>query len=198
MALRNGSLRRRSAVLLAALLTAGMGLAGCGGASPDASASSGCSPSGCSSPAASRSLEAMAVKFSGCIRSHGVPDFPDPTIGSNGLPNFAGSPNKNATIDSPAGQAAQHACQKDLPHLGPRTSSDKATANAAALKYAMCMRSSGVPNFPDPNGQGLIQINNATGTLDASSPAFQKAQTACKGLDNGFAQQSSVAVTGGG
>lgn len=60
------------------------------------------------------------------------------------------------------------------------------------------MRSNGVPNFPDPNGQGLIQINNATGTLDASSPAFQMAQTACKSLDNGFAQQGSVAVSAGG
>jgi len=57
------------------------------------------------------------------------------------------------------------------------------------------MRSNGVPDFPDPNGQGLIQIKNATGTLDASSPQFQKAETACQRLDNGFAQQSSVAVS---
>ena len=198
LVLRSGSLRWRSGVLLAALVTLGTGLAACGGGSPRASSSSGCSPSGCSSPAASASVEATAVKFSGCIRSHGVPDFPDPTIGSNGLPTWAPSPNKDANTDSPAGRAAQQACQKDLPHLGPQTSSDKATANAAALKYAACMRSNGVPNFPDPNGQGLIQINNATGTLDASSPAFQMAQTACKSLDNGFAQQGSVAVSAGG
>ena len=51
------------------------------------------------------------------------------------------------------------------------------------------MRSNGVPDFPDPNGQGLIQINNATGSLDASSPQFQKAETACNSLDNGFAEQ---------
>ncbi len=121
LVLRSGSLRWRSGVLLAALVTLGTGLAACGGGSPRASSSSGCSPSGCSSPAASASVEATAVKFSGCIRSHGVPAFPDPTIGSNGLPTWAPSPNKHANTDSPAGRAAQQACQKDLPHLGPQT-----------------------------------------------------------------------------
>ena len=141
------------------------------------------------------------MKFSVCVRAHGVPDFPDPTIGSNGLPNFAGSPNRNASIDSPAGQGARKACQKDLPSLGLRTPAQRATANTEALKYATCMRSGGVSDFPDPNGQGLIRINNATGTLDAGSPQFQKAAAACKSLDNGFGEVSSSAVSsasGGG
>jgi hypothetical protein len=139
----------------------------------------------------------MAVKFSACIRSHGVPDFPDPTIGSNGLPNFAGSPNKNASLDSPTGHAARRGCQNDLPHLGLQTSAEKAAANAAALKYATCMRSNGVPSFPDPNGQGMIQIRSAISTLENSSPQFQKAATACKSLANGFGEVSSVVVSGG-
>jgi hypothetical protein len=179
-----------------------MGLAACGGASPKASSSSGCSPSGCSSPGASAALEAKAVTFSACIRAHGVTDFPDPTIGSNGLPSWAANPNNpNASVDSPAYSAAQKACRKGRPHLGLQTSAEKAAANAEALKYATCMRSNGVPNFPDPNGQGVIQINNATGSPDSNSPQFQKAETACKSLDNGFGEQSSAAVSsasGGG
>jgi hypothetical protein len=91
--------------------------------------------------------------------------------------------------------AAQRACKKNLPALGPHTSAQKLAANAEALKYAACMRSNGVPDFPDPNGQGQIQINNATGTLDPNSPQFQKAATACQRLDNGFGVQSSVAVS---
>ena len=126
------------------------------------------------------------------MRSHGVSGFPDPTIGSNGLPSFGPTPNVNG--GAPAYKAARQACKNDLPSLGPHTPAEKATANAAALKYATCMRSNGVPNFPDPNGQGLIQIN-ATGDVEPSSPAFQKAQTACKSLDNGFAEQSSSAVS---
>ncbi len=138
------------------------------------------------------------MRFSGCVRAHGVTDFPDPTIGSNGLPSWTSSPNNpDANTQSPAGRAAQRACEKDLPNLEPHTPAEKATANSAALKYATCMRSNGVPNFPDPNGQGLIQIKNATGVLDASSPQFQKAATSCKSLDNGFAEQESVAVAAG-
>lgn len=138
----------------------------------------------------------MAVKFSGCMRSHGLTDFPDPTVGSNGLPSWTinAGPTSDLNPQSPAYRAAQQVCKKDLPDLGPHTPAEKATANAAAVKYATCMRSNGVSNFPDPNGQGVIQVNNSA--IDESSPAFQKAETACKRLDNGFAQQGSVATAG--
>jgi len=133
----------------------------------------------------------MAVRFSVCMRAHGVSVFPDPTVGSNGLPSW-GPIITESQAEQAAQPAAQRVCKKDLPSLGPHTSAEKATANAAAVKYASCMRSNGVPSFPDPNGQGVIQFN-ATGSLEASSPAFQKAQTACKSLDNGFGEASSTA-----
>jgi hypothetical protein len=195
---RSGRRRWRSAALLAALVALGLGLAGYGGGSSNASsdpasaAISGCSPSGCSSPAASASAEAIAVKFSGCMRSHGVTEFPDPTIGSNGLPSFG--PTRNVNGGARVYNAAHQACKHDLPNIGPHTAAERAAANRAALKYATCMRSNGVPDFPDPNGQGLIQINHATGALVSTSPQFQQAQTACKSLDKGgFGQQSSTA-----
>ena len=127
------------------------------------------------------------------MRAHGVSDFPDPTVGSNGLPSWTFDAG-NVSPQSPAFRAAHQVCKNDLPDLL-GTSAEKAAANAAALKYATCMRSNGVPNFPDPNGQGLIQIKNATGSLEPSSPQFQKAEAACKSLDNGFAEQSSTAVS---
>ncbi|MHB1571966.1 MAG: hypothetical protein ACYC0H_22545 [Solirubrobacteraceae bacterium] len=136
----------------------------------------------------------MAVTFSQCMRSHGATGFPDPTIGSNGLPSWTLNASENT--QAPAYLAARKSCKKDLPSLAPRTLAQKAAAHAAALKYAACMRSNGVPDFPDPNAQGQIQINAAGASgLDPSSPQFQKAQTACKSLDNGFAQQASVAVS---
>jgi hypothetical protein len=135
----------------------------------------------------------MAVKFSGCMRSHGVSDFPDPTIGSNGLPSWASS----TTRPPPAYNAARLVCKHELPNIGPQTSAERATANGAALKYATCMRSNGVPSFPDPNGQGLIQIN-AAGTLDPGSPQFGKAETTCESLDNGFGSATAVPSTSDG
>jgi hypothetical protein len=131
---------------------------------------------------------AVAVKFSECMRSHGVSGFPDPTLGSNGLPNWTSSQSR----PSPAFQGAQKVCRKDLPSLGLNTPARRATAAAAALKYATCMRSNGVPNFPDPNRQGTLVIQ--TGDIEMSSPAFQKAQAACKGLDNGFGEAGSSAT----
>jgi hypothetical protein len=102
----------------------------------------------------------------------------------------------NAKTQAEALPGARRACKRDLPQLAPQTSAEKATANAEALKYATCMRSNGVSSFPDPNGQGLIQINNATGSLDPNSPQFQKAASACKSLENGFGEASSVATPG--
>lgn len=118
------------------------------------------------------------------MRAHGVTDFPDPTIGSNGLPTLTINAG-DVDPQSPAFRAARQVCKQDLPNLGSQTPAERATATAAALRYATCMRSEGVPDFPDPNGQGLIQAGN----VDASSPQFQKAETACNSLDNGFAQQ---------
>ena len=122
--------------------------------------------------------------------------FPDPTVGSNGLPSWNDSWSMNAKTQAEALPAAQRACRKDLPELGPHTSAEKAAANAEALKYATCMRSNGASSFPDPNGQGVIQISNATGSLDPASPQFQKAAAACKSLENGFGEASSVATPG--
>ena len=52
-------------------------------------------------------------------------------------------------------------------------------------KFSACMRKHGVPNFPDPNGQGLITIDSGTG-IDPGSPAFRSAQATCsKLLPNG-------------
>ena len=136
------------------------------------------------------------MKFSVCMRSHGVTEFRDPTVGSNGLPSFG--PTLNVNGGAPVYNAADRACKQDLPSLAPHTSAAKATANAAALKYATCMRSHGVPQFPDPTGQGVIQINNATGVLEQSSPAFLKAEAACQRLDDGFAESAASASSASG
>jgi hypothetical protein len=184
--------------LLTVLIALGAGLAACGGGSPKSSSNpsnstvAGCSSSGCSNSAASASLEAEALKYARCMRSHGEPDFPDPTVGSNGLPNFNINGSGNLNPQSSQWKAAQNACKADLPDLGGNTSADKETANAKALKYAACMRSHGEPGFPDPNGQGVIQIPNATGILSPNSPQYQQAATACQSLDNGFSEQGSA------
>jgi hypothetical protein len=56
---------------------------------------------------------------------------------------------------------------------------------ALGAKFSACMRKHGVTNFPDPNGQGLIQFGSGMG-IDPNSPAFKSARSACdKLLPNG-------------
>jgi hypothetical protein len=71
---------------------------------------------------------------------------------------------------------------------GPSASSDVGNAtdvHAQAVKFAECMRSHGVREFPDPDASGTFTIETiANGTsIDTNSPAFQQAITACKDLE---------------
>lgn len=47
--------------------------------------------------------------------------------------------------------------------------------------FASCMRKHGVPSFPDPNAQGMIQFGSAGG-IDPRSPKFRSAVHACQKL----------------
>ena len=74
------------------------------------------------SPAQVAQAQAQALKFSQCMRSHGLADFPDPVFHSGGGGGISISikagPGSDLTPNSPAFQAAQTACQKLLP--GPK------------------------------------------------------------------------------
>jgi hypothetical protein len=124
---------------------------------------------------------AKMLKFSSCMRAHGVSGFPDPTS-TGGLLLKAG-PGSGIDPRSPAFQSAQQACKKLLPnggHPGPVSASQR----AAALRFSQCMRAHGVPNFPDPSfgAGGGIQLGFRRGSgIDPQSPAFQAAQKACGG-----------------
>jgi hypothetical protein len=72
-------------------------------------------------------------------------------------------------------------CAMALSACGSSASSSTASGGSAPIKFANCMRSHGVPNFPDPSAGGGIQINSSSG-IDPQSPAFQDAQKACSSL----------------
>ena len=66
------------------------------------------------------------------------------------------------------------------------SSGGNTSANAQkAVKFAGCMRSNGVSNFPDPGASGKLTIDGiANGSsLDTSTPAFTQAISACKDLE---------------
>jgi hypothetical protein len=124
---------------------------------------------------------ATALKFAACVRSHGVPSFPDPT--AQGTFNFTGDLNR-----TPQFQSATQTCSRLL-HVGGGTPSpaQQAKALASLLKFSECMRSHGVPSFPDPTtspggGVGLSLHAQPGSGLDPNSPVFEDAQRACQSL----------------
>ena len=119
-----------------------------------------------------------AVAFARCMRSHRVPNWPDPA--SNG----AFDKSKLATQQLGAGpsrvQAAQRACNHLLPNGGSGPSAAQLQqAKTQGLAFARCVRSHGVPRFPDPDSSGRIPDPASVG-IDQGSPAFRAANQACR------------------
>lgn len=166
--------RPRHRLRLGALLGCCVALGACGSTGQPSGTGTGAANASPGQP--SRDLE-----FSDCMRAHGVSNFPDPT--ANGLQIGPGIDTKSPTFKS-----AQQACRQFLPNNGvpPATSSKD---RAAALAFARCMRSHGVPGFPDPaftsprNAAHVLVLRGmvfAIGqTIDPKSPAFRHAASTC-------------------
>jgi hypothetical protein len=117
----------------------------------------------------------QALKFSGCMRSHGIANFPDPSS-TGGL---LISSSDHIDPQSPSFQAAQKACQKysPVPH---QTQAQIAAHEASLLRFAACMRKNGVPDFADPTfgPQGQVDEKQGSGVAPNSS-TFQAAARKC-------------------
>lgn len=127
----NHSIPGRGRVLATLAVGAALLAAGCGAGKPAASASGS-------------SGYQQDVAFAHCMRSHGVPDWPDP------LPQ-GGFPRTGAGRGSPQSGSAQKACQHLLPATQPLSPAQQQQTLAQGLRYATCIRSHGVPDFPDPS-----------------------------------------------
>jgi hypothetical protein len=175
----HGRHRRRRTGCAFVAVGCGLALAGCGftgGSSEAASSGGGESPA----------VAADFVKFATCMRSHGVPNFPDPSSSGGGIQI---APESGLNPASPAFKSAQGQCKKLLPGGGPKAASappPSASNVRAALKWAQYVREHGVPNFPDPstnsNQPGLFfrgVVFPVGPDFNPQSPAFQHAQASC-------------------
>lgn len=147
---------------------------------------------GAASPG-SGSPEAAALAFAKCMRSNGEPNFPDPSAG--GLFRFK----RGAGVDpfSSTYKAARAKCKRFQPEGGPGSGPPPSAQTLAHyLKVAQCMRSHGVPEFPDPRtsvpsnlhppaGASRFVISDiegvilVMGSIDEQSPLFTRAAAAC-------------------
>jgi hypothetical protein len=182
----------RNATVLIALLATTTAVAACGGSSP-------------SNNSATAKQNSAGLKLAECMRSHGVPDFPDPTSGGGfGIQASAGGGNASVSVDGhtinvsgPAFQKAMQQCRSEQPQGPPISGAQLAKVKQGAIKMAECMRAHGVSSFPDPEvrsgpgGRGIeVQIgapsSGASGqSINPRSPAFQHAQKICQPLMGG-------------
>ena len=135
-------------------------------------------------PVAAAKQYKQALKFTQCMRSHGIADFPDPSP-TGGIRISSPSPNGDLNPNDPTFVTAQNACQKYSP-VQPPSAGQQAQLESRALAFAACMRKNNVPNFPDPQFiSGGRVLEKITSGVDPSSPAFQAAQQKCSRSGNG-------------
>jgi len=184
--------RRRSwprwAAAPAAMALIGLLATACGGGSSPAASATGGS-----------TREQAALAYARCMRSHGVPDFPDPDSngnfhlgndqqggGSKGSGSSSGGsqePNSVSSQETAANQVCNH-----LLNVGTQLNAAQTQHTLRQLvKYAQCMRAHGVPNFQDPHPtNGGIGVPSGFGFdmtgIDMHSPQFQSASQACQPL----------------
>lgn len=182
----------RAACLAGALIA--LGVTGCGGNSPTKSvASLGSQASKTSTKAAgssggsgkSASPGSQAVAYSACVRAHGVPNFPDPKVSTNGNEVKVAIAVNPSISSNPNFKSAQQACSKLLPGGSPGEGPNHQISpqeQSQYLKAAACIRSHGIPSFPDPTfSGGGVHISKTAG-INLHSPQIRAAEEACQSL----------------
>jgi len=160
---------RRASVLA---VTAGLVLltAACGGSSSSTSTASSPHAGGAAS-------SPSGLAFARCVRSHGIPNFPDP-IDSSG--HFSKTVLQQLGVSGSRLRTVEDACQNLLPAgPAPLTAQDQQDY----LRAAACMRSHGIAGFPDPVfSGGSVSFPTPPAGFATSSPRFIQARQTCERL----------------
>jgi hypothetical protein len=156
-----------SAVLVAACLA--LLAAACGGSPGSHVAQLGSSATQTSS-ASGDSTHDQALAYARCLRSHGVPLWPDP--GSGGSFDKSELTPHQLGVGSLQIGTAERACRSLLPTY---SATQQSHVLAQALRFSRCMRAHGATSFPDPESNGAIRIPDAM----ENSPAYLAALHFC-------------------
>jgi hypothetical protein len=164
-------------VLATVALISAIGAA-CGSHAASETGTAGSSGSGTGSANTARE---KGVRFADCMRDNGVSAFPDPDT-SGELTIDAVANGSSLDTNSAAFKKAISAC-KDLQPPGFIGHKRSASKQESALKFAQCMRDSGVRDFPDPTPDAPLidttRIPSAAGRGARSIPGFTAATQKC-------------------
>jgi hypothetical protein len=116
------------------------------------------------------------------MRANGVSGFPDPIAGPNGAVGLPLSENSDGSLTAegmtfagPVLRSAETTCKEYLPGASGPPPAPTAAQLKQTLAFARCMRAHGVPNFPDPDAEGV----HSPSTINTQAPAFRSAERVC-------------------
>jgi hypothetical protein len=138
------------------------------------------SSTGSGSSNAGESAHTQMVAFSHCVRSRGVPDFPDPLPGQviEKFPSW-----HQLQVSSSQLQAAENACQHLLPNGGSGPNQAEMQQELGGLRrFSECLRAHGMPSWPDPTAGSegpFFNLFNYHG-VGFGSPQGQAARRQCQ------------------
>lgn len=147
-------------------VTAGLALltAACAGST---SSSGGTSATGGTSSAAAGGASSAyisdKVSLARCLRAHGLPNYPDPNAEGQEPPDT-----KQMLRNNPRTQGALRACSRWANRINNDVAAQNQAIRVEYLRFAACMRSHGLPEFPDPTyAEGRVEF-----VLSASKDGF--------------------------
>ena len=140
---------------LAALLGLSLLASACGG-SPGSHVAQLSTSTTRNSPPSRGSTHDQALAYARCLRSHGVPLWPDPES-SGSFDKSKLTPHQLGVSSSQIG-TAEKACRSLVPTY---SATQQPHVLALALRFSRCMRANGAANFPDPESNGAIVIPHA-------------------------------------
>lgn len=182
---------RRAVAVAGAVLALGMALAGCGGGAPASGVASVATTTKSSSAGAKAQTKGF-LAYASCMRSHGVPSFPDPTSGEGSSKEAVIKAFKE--VSNSRVLAAQTACQHLQPNGGQPSKAEVGQHIGAMLAFARCMRAHGITNFPDPTNQGQVTHQMLTGAgINLHEPTVLQSADACASVTNGALTKAAIA-----
>ena len=144
------------------------------------------------------------VEWASCMRSHGDPNQPDPTIDSHGGINIS-IPSTTASLSN----AVHNGTAPCNEYLAEASAALRAGARnltppnqTALVSYSQCMRANGVANYPDPGTGETMDLQSAG--IDPNSPFFVRANNVCghrihapSWWTNGWGPPGNISVSSG-
>ena len=170
-----------------ALLGIGVLVAACGGgsrgrASPVSAMTRTTTGSSATQSGSAASRESIALAYINCMRTHGEPNMPDPNSTGSSV-HISITPGSGVDPNSPQFTRATNACKHLLPDNNVlRGDSITPADQADYLKAVACMRTRGVPDFPDPDFQNNSVTFSIRRPLDPNSPQYKRALARCQKL----------------